>query len=44
MTTNNFSMKWTFTQKQIPKQNETFNLFSVNKFLYSMFKIQGSIF
>jgi len=24
-------VKWTFTQKQIPTQNEKFNLFSSNK-------------
>jgi len=33
------NVKWTFTQKQIPRQNEKFNLFSENKVLHSICKI-----
>jgi len=34
-----YNVKWSFTQKQIPRQNEEFNLLSANKFLHSMCKI-----
>jgi len=39
-----YSVKWTLTQKQIPRENEKFNLLSAIKFVYSMSKIQGPFF
>jgi len=39
-----YNEKWTSTQKQIPRENEKFDLLSANKFLYSMCKYRGLFF